>query len=58
MAAYEDDSDLDSEEEEEARTAISIVPQENRFEFTPLKCPVVNNLKEQFPDSVDAFDKW
>lgn len=59
MAAYDDDdSDMDSEEEEEARRAINTIPVENRFEFTPVKCPVLDNLKEQFPDSIETFDKW
>lgn len=58
MAEAHYDSDLDSEEEEEARTAISIVPQENRFEFTPIKCPVMDNLKDNFPDSLELFEKW
>lgn len=58
MAAYDDDSDVDSEEEEEIKKAINAIPTENRFNFTPVKCPVLDNLKEQFPDSIETFNKW
>lgn len=62
MADHDDDSDVDSdldpEDEAEARRARKAIPVENRFEFTPVECPVLDNLKEQFPDSIQQFEKW
>lgn len=58
MAAADYDSDLNSEEEEEARTAINIIPADNRFEFTVIKCPVMDDIKEIFPDTMDLLEKW
>ena len=62
MADHDDDSDVDSdldpEDEAEARRARKAIPVENRFEFTPVNCPVLDNLKEQFPDSIEQFEKW
>ena len=60
---YDDDSDVDSEEEQtedarETRRVRKSIPIENRFDFTPVECPVMDNLKEQFPDSIKAFEKW
>ena len=58
MAEADYDSDLNSEEEEDARTAINIIPQDNRFEFTVMKCPVLDVIKETFPDTMDVLEKW
>lgn len=58
MAEADYDSDLNSEEEEDARTAINIIPEDNRFEFTVIKCPVLDDIKETFPDTIDLLEKW
>ena len=58
MAARARDPDLNAEEEEEARTAIDIVPVSNRFEFTPIPCPVLDNIKKEFPDTTALMEEW
>ena len=52
------DPDLNSDEEEEARTAIDIVPVANRFEFTPIACPVLDDIEREFPDTTALIEEW
>lgn len=53
-----DDDDLNPEEREEARTAINIVPEEDRFQFKPMKCPIMDEIKDKYPDSYELFEEW
>ena len=66
-----DDPDIDTDDEEEeeeeedeeaeergSRRTKKPVTIENKYEFTLVKCPVFDNLKEHFPDTITQFDEW
>ena len=54
-AGYDSDN---PEEEVQLPVALRSVAMEDRFEFTPVICPVMDELEETFPDTTELFEKW
>lgn len=54
-----DSDDFNPNEEKDATRTINLIPAEDRFVFTPIKCTVMDELKEKWPDTYELLkNKW
>ena len=47
-----------AEEDRTIELTMSTIPEENKFEFTPIECPIMDQLKNDWPDTYALFEKW